>query len=377
MRVTKEEFIKRSNERHNYIYDYSECNFTKTNNKVTIICKEHGRFTQRANAHYIGQGCPKCNITTSLPDRFDNFIKKSKKIHKDKYDYSLVEYTQVNNLVKIICPTHGVFEQKPRSHITGHGCKKCSCSDRMIHSWRNGRRASKRISLEKWIEKCNKKHNFNYDYSLIKKIESDRKIKYPIICKNKHRFYMTIKDHLGGNGCRFCSMPCYNTESFIKLSNEKHGNKYDYSKVVYKTQKDKVIITCHRHGDFLQKPSNHYHLGRGCRRCGESKGEMEIRKWLELNNINFEKEKTFEDCVNLGRLRFDFYLPDFNICIEFDGLQHFKVIEQFGGIEEFERVKERDRVKNEYCENVGIKLIRINYKNLKRGDIFDVLDKNF
>lgn len=245
----------------------------------------------------------------------------------------------------------------------------------MLKSWKNGRRGSKRISLDKWIEKCNKKHNFKYDYSLIESVESDRKIKYPIKCKNGHIFYMTIHDHLSGNGCKFCSMPCYDTESFIRLSNEKHGNKYDYSKVEYKTQKDKVIITCRRHGDFLQKPSNHYHLGRGCRRCGESKGEMEIRKWLELNNINFEKEKTFEDCVNLGRLRFDFYLPDFNICIEFDGLQHFKVIEQFGGIEEFERVKERDRAKNEYCELSGKKLIRLNYKNLKKSNIFEILNK--
>lgn len=377
MKVTEEEFIKRSNSKHSFKYDYSKCNFTKTNDKVTIICREHGEFEQRANAHYTGQGCPTCNRTIPLSERFERFLKKSKEIHNDKYDYSLVSYTSVNDRIKIICNLHGVFTQKAGSHISGHGCKKCGKSNAMLECWRNGKRASKKTTFNKWIERCNSKHNFKYDYSLIDSIESDRKTKYPIRCENGHIFFMTIHDHLSsGNGCKFCSKACYDTESFIRLSNEKHGNKYDYSKTIYKNQKEKVIITCPRHGDFFQKAANHYHLGRGCGKCGESKGEMEIRKWLESNNKRFEKEKTFQDCLNLSRLRFDFYLPDYKTCIEFDGAQHFKVIEQFGGVDEFERVKERDRVKNQYCKENNIILIRINFRDLKKGIVGEKLAEN-
>lgn len=366
--VSKEEFIERSNETHNFKYDYSLVEYVNTNTKVSIICKDHGIFTQRANCHYNGQGCRKCNQSRPNILSKSEFIKRSNDKHNGIYDYSIVEYKSSSDKVKIICPTHGEFEQIAYSHYTGTGCKKCF----------NENKPGKHKSF--FIKKANEKHKCKYDYSLLPEYFKSYE-KVTIICSNGHHFQQNMNDHIGStngrsNGCKFCSMPCYDTESFIRLSNEKHGNKYDYSKVQYKTQKDKVIITCRRHGDFLQKPSNHYHLGRGCRRCGESKGEIEIRKWLELNNIKFEKEKTFEDCVNLGRLRFDFYLPDFNICIEFDGLQHFKVIEQFGGIEEFERVKERDRVKNEYCIDNNLNLIRINYKDLKKGIVGDKLSEN-
>jgi very-short-patch-repair endonuclease len=368
--ISKEEFIRRANERHNFKYDYSLVDFVNLNTKVIIICKEHGMFIQRPNAHsgHQGQGCRKCNQPKPNLLSKEDFISRSNLKHNFKYDYSLVDYKDSKTKVKIICKEHGIFEQNPLSHYTKHGCRKCSNSCKIGKNKRY------------YIERANEKHNFKYDYSLLPEtLKSYEKVS--IICKKGHIFEQNMRDHIGSvnsrsNGCKFCSQPCYDTESFIRLSNEKHGNKYDYSKTIYTTQKKKVIITCPRHGDFLQKPSNHYHLGRGCRRCGESKGEMEIRKWLESKNIEFKKEHTFEDCINFGRLRFDFYLPKYNICIEFDGLQHFKPVEQFGGIEEFERVKQRDSFKNQYCLSKNIKLIRINYKNLKRGDIIEKLTEN-
>ncbi len=233
-------------------------------------------------------------------------------------------------------------------------------------------------TLNEWIELANKKHNYQYDYSLIDEIKSDRYHKVPIKCKNGHIFYMTMKDHIGthnrkGNGCRECSRPCSNTKSFIELSNKKHGYKYDYSKSEYKGQKIKTIITCPKHGDFEQTPGNHYHLGRGCPRCKESKGEMEVRKWLESKNIEFLREKMFNGCINDRFLRFDFYLPKNNICIEYDGIHHFKSVGRFGGIEELRKVRIRDSIKNEFCSEIGIKLIRINYEEFNK--INEILDK--
>lgn len=154
------------------------------------------------------------------------------------------------------------------------------------------------------------------------------------------------------------------TESFIELSNKVHGNKYDYSKSEYITQKTKTTIICPEHGEFKQKPTNHFHLKRGCPRCSESKGEREIRNYLDRNNIKYSEEHTFEGWADNNKLRFDFYLIDYDICIEFDGVQHFKPIERFGGEEYFKDIKRKDGIKNKFCFDNKIKLIRIPYKNI-------------
>ena len=67
-------------------------------------------------------------------------------------------------------------------------------------------------------------------------------------------------------------------------------------------------------------------------------------------------------------LKFDFYLPDYNCCIEYDGKQHFEPIDYFGGKNGFIKTQERDDIKNQYCKNNDIKLIRIPYTDLKKLD---------
>ena len=107
--------------------------------------------------------------------------------------------------------------------------------------------------------------------------------------------------------------------------------------------------------DFLQ--------GYRCPKCNESKGEKIISKWLDKNLIKYEKEKKFPDCKYKKELRFDFYLEDYNICIEYDGIQHFRP-KSFGGQnkdKEFKLTQIRDNIKTKYCEDNNIKLIRIKY----------------
>lgn len=87
-----------------------------------------------------------------------------------------------------------------------------------------------------------------------------------------------------------------------------------------------------------------------------------ISKYLEINKIEYVRQKKFTNCENVKNLPFDFYLPESNVCIEYDGIQHFKPISLFGGIEGFVKTKVRDVKKNEYCELNNIKLIRISYE---------------
>lgn len=106
--------------------------------------------------------------------------------------------------------------------------------------------------------------------------------------------------------------------------------------------------------------------GYGCPICRESKGERKIHTWLDKHNIPFIFQKKFQDCKNIRALPFDFYLPEYNLAIEYDGKQHYEPIEFFGGEKDFKKTQYNDNIKNEYCKNNGIKLLRIPYfKNVE------------
>ena len=161
------------------------------------------------------------------------------------------------------------------------------------------------------------------------------------------------------------------TEEFIKRARKKHGNEYDYSKVDYKNNHTEVIIVCPKHGDFPQTPNDHLN-GSGCSKCNKNKGEESIRKFLIEKGIEFEEQKKFEGCEYKRQLKFDFYLPKYNLCIESDGNVHSDKINWNGKMTNEEMEKElkltqhRDNIKNEFCKKNGIILLRVN--NLKAYD---------
>ena len=124
IKLTTEEFIERSTKIHNGFYDYSKSVYGGCEKKVIIICPKHGEFKQKAESHLQGQGCDKCGGSDKKTTSY--FIERSTKIHNDFYDYSKTVYTNSKNKVIIICPKHGVFEQKADAHWLGSGCAKCT-----------------------------------------------------------------------------------------------------------------------------------------------------------------------------------------------------------------------------------------------------------
>ena len=350
----------------------------------------------------------------------DKFIKQSNKIHNNKYDYSLVEYINIRTKVKIICPIHGVFEQRIYHHRSGTGCPKCSADHsenfksivktiqefnkeaNKIHSnkydykfvhYKNsqdkikiicpehgvfiqqmnahlkGQGCSKcshkhKYTTKEFIKKAKKIHGNKYDYKLVCYKNSDTKIK--IICPEHDTFIQKANNHINGQGCPKCANNIlYSKKEFIDKSNKMHDNKYDYSLVDYINNKTKIKIICPEHGVFIQKPYAHLQ-NRGCSVCNESKGEKATAKYLNDKNIQYIREYKFNDCKDKNLLPFDFYIPSSNILIEYDGEQHYKPIEHFGGIKAFNKLKYRDNIKTKYCENNNIKLIRIKYnQNVK------------
>ncbi len=289
----------------------------------------------------------------------ETFIEKSKEIHGDKYDYSLTEYNGMINRIKIICPEHGLFEQFTWHHLKGDNCKKCSLK-------------SITSTKEIFVKKSSKKYNNKYDYSLVEYKNNHTKVK--IICPEHGLFEQTPHNHLDNNivGCPKCgkSERLTNIE-FVKRANKIHGDKYDYSQVVYVNSHTKVKIFCKKCNKiFEQQAGNHIKDEQGCPKCKSSKGEKAIREWLIKNNIRFIEQKRFKECRSKRPLPFDFYLPDYNILIEFDGEQHFNPWHTIpNAVKKLEETQTKDRIKTKFCEDLGIKLVRINYKELKKIDV--------
>ena len=148
----------------------------------------------------------------------------------------------------------------------------------------------------------------------------------------------------------------------IKISNSIHNNKYDYSCLEQSKVTSKVTIICPKHGKFEQLLNNHIN-GQGCPICKDSKGEKAIRKYFLKNNIKFIKQKRFSDCKDIRPLPFDFYLPDYNTCVEYDGRQHFISVDRWGGVNGLLDRQKKDFIKTKYCEINNIKLVRIKYNN--------------
>jgi Zn finger protein HypA/HybF involved in hydrogenase expression len=353
-KLTTEEFIRKSNEVHNYKYDYSSSKYLNGKDKMVITCKEHGDFLQRASAHLDGQGCMVCRLDNRRTG-LNIFLQRCKDIHGDRYDYSLIgEYKNSREKVKVICKEHGVFEITPYHHVNRkQGCNDC-----------------RKLGLSKFIELSNIKHDYRYDYSLIKEYE-DNKSKVKIICKEHGVFEQRVNDHKSkGIGCPECTMDRFrlSTKDFIIRSNIIHNNKYIYPKNInFKSNKEKVKIKCEYHDIFKQRVDSHLN-GQGCPSCKDSKGELVVRNYLLDNNIEFESQKKFIDCVYQNELKFDFYLPEYNTCIEYNGKQHYIPINYFGGEKSFKYQLIRDKIKSEYCENNNIKLIIIKYDE-------DILEK--
>lgn len=277
----------------------------------------------------------------------EQFIEKAKRIHGEKYIYSKVNYINSKTKVCIICPEHGEFWQTPHLHLLGQGCSKCG---------RITAHKKQIFSQEQVLKMFYDIHHDKYDYSKV--VYKGMLHKILIVCPIHGDFYQTPSKHISGQGCPLCRGDKISKTKRKKLSvfvneaNKIHNSKYSYYNVKYINANSKIEIYCPIHGIFKQTPNSHL-SGCGCPKCNSSHMENEIRNYLISHSISFEEQKQF-DWLSLQKL--DFYLNDYNVAIECQGIQHFKECEPFGGKNGFIKTQKRDRIKLERCIEYGVKI---------------------
>ena len=363
-KLTQEEVIERFRNVHGDKYDYSQVSYIDAFTKVKVYCPKHGFFEIRPINHWRGAQCKKCAYELSSQKRkmpLKNFIEKSIAIHGRKYNYSKVVYINNNTKVCIICPLHGEFWQNAGSHLAGRGCPECGIDT-----------ISKKIKKEQdlFIKQARAIHGDKYDYSKSNYVNSNTPV--DIVCnKHNYTFSQLPSNHLRGNGCPKCVGKKWDINDFLDKARKIHGDKYDYSVVKFNKITDIIEIGCPIHGFYKQTARNHL-SGAGCLMCNRSLGEEKIAKYLNENNINFIQEYCIpnEDlfCSNI-RMFVDFYLPDYNTFIEYQGSQHYISFKWFGGDDKLQKQQERDNAVRLYCKEHKIKLIEIPYTEFDNIEI--------
>lgn len=244
-----------------------------------------------------------------------DFIKKSKTIHGDIYNYNESEYVNVKTKVSVICEEHGRFIVWPSDHMRGTGCRKCA----------NMRIKNKlTYSKEQFIKKAAAIHGNVYNYEYIKYL--NHKTPIEIICKEHGSFLQKPYHHLNGSGCQICGQKQtgkYNTAQYIEMVRNVHNNKYDYSITKYNTSHDYLEIICPIHGKFNQIA--YYHLqGSGCPMCTKNNYSLMAIEWL--NEISKKENIYIQHAENEGeyvipntKYKADGYCEKTNTIYEFYG----------------------------------------------------------
>ncbi len=305
-----------------------------------------------------------------MPKKYnkEEILKKFKKIHNEKYDYILwnESYKNSNQKIPILCKKcNKIFYQRIKVHYDGHNCP--------YGCYGNSRR--QKLTFKEFIKQLIDKKLNKYFYFLFDEIwwnknyQGKSKTKFPVKCKLcGNIYYKTGTSLYNKERCFNCfGKKKINKEKFLKLSKKVHTKYiYDIDNIFknYQGIYEKIPIICPKHGIFYQTIANHIFLEQGCPKCNESKGERKIRQYLEENNIDYKYQYPIKIEGRKKPLYFDFYIPEKNLAIEFDGIFHYKDHPK----QSLEIQKERDELKNQYCKENIINLLRIpywEYKNIK------------
>jgi len=365
-KLTREEFIERAKNKHENKYTYDNVVYLDARSPVYVTCpiKGHGDWPVTPDSHMRTSGCPTCAKILRSKKRTlstEIFIKRAKDTHGDTFSYEKSEYISCYIPITVTCKIHGDFEVISNVHWKGFGCSKCSGN---FHK-----------NTDYFIEECKEVWKNRYTYENLQYFNCKTKIL--VTCPEHGDFptYPPIFLHKK-SGCPTCGIISSsekrksNTEKFIEKARLFHGDKYDYSKVVYVKNRLNVTITCPIHGDFTITPSHHL-SGQGCSDC---KNKSEGKIFLILKELfPYYTIIRQNPIVGKGRnsLKIDFHVVELNLYIELDGDQHFSQVSNW---EAPELTQAHDLTKTIRVLKKGQSLVRI-YQPWVASDTNNWLDK--
>lgn len=223
---------------------------TGLRNKVTFVCDYDHQWNAEINTVLNHRsGCPHCAKNAKLDVKTINDRLEPRGIKM------IGHYQGTKNSSLFRCLAGHEWEVGLAGVLGGNGCPTCNVE-------------KQKYTKEEFIELAKAAHGERYNYSKLTYLNAKQKVE--IICKQHGSFWQLPQNHIRGHqsGCRECAIEQLRltVEEFAAKSKQKHGDNYDYSRVTYKTNHDKVELICKEHGSFWQLPMNHIQ-GTGCPGC--------------------------------------------------------------------------------------------------------------
>jgi len=337
-------------------YGYTVLSEEYANNKhpLKILCPDGHEFRMRWENFRRGARCLECSRILqgnrqrrSLDDVSELFL---------EYGYILLseEYRNSNEKLDLLCPNGHNIEMRWGDFQQGHRCNICHNESRKL----------KISDIRARVDEIG--------FNLVSKnnVQTDGLLKFS--CPSGHIFEKTWTGFLS---VKYKCPQCF--ERIIRKGGRKNGyfGKRTIADVREHVENNGDILLSSEYFGAHEKlkimcPDGHqfditwssYQQGNGCPHHNvSSKGEDRVSKVLQYYNVEFDTQARFDGCKNQNHLPFDFYLPDYNTCIEINGKQHFESVEFFGGKKQLKLQKKHDKIKREFCKESGIKLIEIPY----------------
>lgn len=313
------------------------------------------------------------NMLNLATDRYNSIKNRC-----DKLNYTLLSKKEdihtTHSSIHFMCPRHGHQTLCGITLLNGAECRVCA-------SEKNSRK--RMLKMQSKIQKEISQYNNNQLLNKEDYINSSTK-NLKVLCGRCNKVFITDRNSYLKNTqrhenylCPSCNREMVRSrmlrdiddvENYINsINNNKLLNKEDYKGNDIANLK----IQCGICGEIFTTSLVHYQAGKiMCRKCSSaiSHGELAIKEVLDGYHVHYKEEYWFSDCRDINPLPFDFYLPDYNLCIEYQGGQHYKSVEFFGGEEAFKIRQLHDQIKRDYCNLNNIVLIEIpywEYKNIK------------
>lgn len=324
--------------------------------KLKIKCANGHEFEMSFNNFKRGQRCKECSRVNK-----QKYTEKEAEELLNREGYILKgKYVNMRDAVKMECPNHHIISMSMGNFEKGHRCKYCNEEDK--HRIAIGFKDS-----NKKYNKGNKKYTLEEAKCILNEVNFELlddeyngiKSKVNIRCEHGHEFNMRF-DRARRGKCPICSKE----KSFYSLDFiREYLKKDDYIllSTKYEGIYSNIEIMCPEGHAYTTTFNNYKNYNLRCPMCSGSLGERRVEKYLKNNNITYYYQYRYEDCKDKKALPFDFYLPDYNLIIEYDGEQHYDIKHSIDGEEGFWLNVYHDAIKNSYCEDNNINLLRIPY----------------